>query len=67
MFEAFVLACLISHPHVCVTLQDMYGPYEEEEQCVVRTEEIAFEVPTYMPNYYVRSVKCVDMDDKVKI
>ena len=45
----------------------MYGPYEEEKQCIVRTKEIAFEVPTYMSNYYVRSFKCVNMDDKVKI
>jgi|TARA_R100001129_G_scaffold170789_1_gene140530 hypothetical protein len=61
MYELFVLACLISKPDMCVTLKDLYGPYEKHDRCLARAHEIAIGMPIHMPDYYPRSYKCIDM------
>ena len=47
MYELFVLACLISNPTKCVTLEDLYV--------------ISSEIPEYLPQYYAKAYKCLDM------
>ena len=61
MYELFVLACFVTKPDICVTLKDLYGPYQEHDKCLTRAYEIATEMPIHMPEYYARSYKCVDM------
>ena len=66
MFEAFVLVCLIGTNNVCHTLEDLEGPYKTEKQCVKRADEIAVELPSYMPNYYALKYKCMVEEGKLK-
>ena len=61
MYELFVLACLTASNNMCVTLKDLYGPYDSHDKCLSRAYEIAVGMPTHMPDYYPRSYKCVDM------
>ena len=32
MFEAIILACLMSQPDMCITAEDARGPYQTEEE-----------------------------------
>lgn len=61
MYELFVLACLVSNPNKCVTLQDLYSPHDTHDKCLTRAYVIGQEMPIYMPHYYPKSYKCIDM------
>ena len=67
MYELFVLACLVSNPQQCLTLQDLYSPHDTHDKCLARAYVISQEMPTYMPHYYAKSYKCFDMKDADKI
>jgi len=40
MFYAFVLACVLGRPDMCIEAVDERGPYRTEEECVARVNEI---------------------------
>ena len=61
MYELFVLACLISNPTQCVTLEDLYSPHKTHDKCLARAYEIASEMPSYVPQYFPKAYKCLDM------
>ena len=61
MYELFVLACLTASNNMCVTLKDLYGPYDSHDKCLSRAYEIAKGMPIHMPMYYPKSYKCLDM------
>ena len=65
MYELFVLACLISNPTQCVTLEDLYSPHKTHDKCLARAYEIASEMPSYVPQYFPKAYKCLDMEKKV--
>jgi hypothetical protein len=67
MFELFVLACLISNPQQCLTLQDLYSPHATHDKCLARAYVIAREMKEYMPHYFAKSYKCFDMRNADKI
>ena len=62
MYELFVLACLISNPTKCVTLEDLYSPHKTHDKCLARAYEIASEMPSYVPQYFPKAYKCLDME-----
>ena len=62
MYELFVLACLISNPTQCVTLEDLYSPHKTHDKCLARAYEIASEMPSYVPQYFPKEYKCLDME-----
>ena len=69
MYELFVLACLISNPTQCVTLEDLYSPHKTHDKCLARAYEIASEMPSHLPDYYAKSYKCLNLEtegDKIK-
>ena len=61
MYELFVLACLMQQPNMWVTLKDLYSPHPTHDKCLARAYVIAQEMPTYVPHYFPRSYKCIDM------
>jgi hypothetical protein len=64
MYELFVLACLISNPKQCVTLQDLYSPHDTHDKCLARAYEITQEMPDYIPHYFPKAYKCLDMEEE---
>jgi len=48
---------------VCHTLKDLEGPYETKQECIVRTYEMAADLPDYMPMFQALKYKCFK-DDK---
>ena len=69
MYELFVLACLVSNPQQCLTLQDLYSPHATHDKCLARAYEIAQGIPVHMPMYFPKSYKCLNMEtegDKIK-
>ena len=56
MYELFVLACLISNPTQCVTLEDLYSPHKTHDKCLARAYEIASEMPIYVPQYFPKHI-----------
>lgn len=66
MYKLFVLACLITNPKDCLTLQDLYGPYLTHDKCLARAYVIAKEMPIHMPYYFPKSYKCLDMESEGK-
>ena len=67
MYELFVLACLVSNPQQCLTLQDLYSPHDTHDKCLARAYVISQEIPLYLPKYFAKSYKCFDMKDADKI
>ena len=67
MYELFVLACLISNPNQCITLQDLYSPHNTHDKCLARAYGISHEMKNYMPHYFAKSYKCFDMKDADKL
>lgn len=70
MYELFVLACLMNSPNKCITLKDLYSPHTTHDKCLARAYVIAKEMPSYIPEYFPKSYKCLDMDEegsKIKI
>jgi|TARA_Y100000289_G_C3888445_1_gene132609 hypothetical protein len=61
MYELFVLACLMANPNQCITLVDLYSPHETHDKCLARAYVIAQEMPEYVPHYFPKSYKCIDM------
>jgi len=61
MYELFVLACLLSNPTQCVTLKDLYSPHDTHDKCLTRAYVISHEIPEYLPQYYAKAYKCLDM------
>lgn len=58
MFTPFILVCHMMSQQ-CVTLQDVRGPYETEEQCVKRVDEMAEGIQESLPFQRVMKFKCV--------
>ena len=67
MFEAFVLVCMIGNANLCHTLQDLEGPYETRQECVVRTYEMAADLPEYMPMFQALKYKCFEDKEYNKV
>ena len=62
MYELFVLACLMSDPNKCTTLADLHSPHKTHDKCLARAYEIASEMPSYVPQYFPKAYKCLDME-----
>ena len=48
MFEAFILVCAVNinqeiDTNMCIDLADYWGPYKTEENCNIRTNQMASE------------------------
>ena len=41
MFEALVMACVLMSDSDCIVFSDTRGPYQTEEQCISRVQEMA--------------------------
>ena len=67
MFEAFVLVCMIGNSDVCHTLKDLEGPYKTKQECIVRTYEMAADLPDYMPTFQALKYKCFEDKDSDKM
>ena len=69
MFEAFVLVCMIGNSNICHTLQDLEGPYKTRQECIVRTYEMAADLPDYLPMFQALKYKCFEdkESDKMRI
>ena len=67
MFEAFVLVCMIGDSNVCHTLKDLEGPYETKQECIVRTYEMAADLPDYMPMFQALKYKCFEDKEYNKV
>jgi len=57
MFEALVLACLISNPNECYEFVDTRGPYITRSSCIKRTKEMRDSILT-MPDFNPQAFKC---------
>jgi hypothetical protein len=40
MFKAIIVACHIANPNNCIIITDERGPYDTEEKCQARIEEM---------------------------
>ena len=51
MFEAIVLFCAIgvTDPNQCITAEDTRGPYETQEECYGRVQEMITGISMMMP------------------
>lgn len=58
MFEAVVLVCYLGLSSDCKELRDTRGPYDTEMLCKQRVDEIASELPDYLPAYQAMGYKC---------
>ena len=69
MFEAYVLVCMIGNSNICHTLKDLEGPYKTKQECIVRTYEMAADLPDYMPMFQALKYKCFEdkESDKMRI
>jgi len=65
MFEAWVLACLLSTPKDCFEFQDTRGPYETRKECYERTIEMR-EVIQSMPDYRPQAFKCKEIVEELE-
>ena len=41
MFEALVMACVLMSDSECIVFSDTRGPYQTDEQCISRVQEMA--------------------------
>lgn len=64
MYELFVLACLMTDPNKCTTLADLHSPHETHDKCLARAYVIASELHTYMPDYFPKAYKCLDIEEE---
>jgi len=64
MYELFVLACLMKSPDKCITLKDLYSPHDTHDKCLARAYEITQEMPDYIPHYFPKAYKCLDMEEE---
>jgi len=67
MFEAFVLVCMIGDSNICHTLQDLEGPYKTRQECIVRTYEMAADLPDYLPMFQALKYKCFEDKEYNKV
>jgi len=67
MFEAYVLVCMIGNANLCHTLQDLEGPYETRQECIVRTYEMAADLPEYLPMFQALKYKCFEDKEYNKV
>ena len=49
MFYAFVLACVIGQPDMCLEAVDTRGPYKTHEECLARVDEMVAAMPYMLP------------------
>jgi hypothetical protein len=66
MYLLFVLACFVNNPKECVTLQDLYSPHKSHDKCLARAYVIAKEMRLYMPDYFPKSYKCLNMEKEAE-
>lgn len=58
MFEAFVVVCAVSanleiDQNNCMFLYDEWGPYNTEENCMIRTDQMVDETLNSEMNFYI--------------
>jgi len=51
-------------PDKCITLQDLYSPHDTHDKCLARAYVIAKEMPLYVPKYFPKAYKCLDMEEE---
>lgn len=61
MFQALVLACLISDPTTCWEFENTRHPIKTYEQCVARAMEIATSINERLPNAKAIGWKCIKL------
>ena len=64
MFEAIVLACLMAQPDMCITAEDARGPYQTEEECVMRVHQMVTAMQLTFPVPHVYSYRCQEPTPK---
>jgi len=68
MFTAVIIACHIANTEMCMTITDNRGPYETEERCKARIEEMSEDliglwISQKMPMVF-KITSCVTDDQK---
>ena len=58
MFEAVVLACLMSQPTMCIEAEDERGPYNTEAECVMRVHQMVTTMQMAFPQPHTYRYKC---------
>ena len=58
MFEAVVLACLMSQPNMCIEAEDARGPYDTEAECVMRVHQMVTAMQLTFPQPHTYKYKC---------
>tara|TARA_R100000734_G_C3312708_1_gene103807 strand:- start:838 stop:1056 length:219 start_codon:yes stop_codon:yes gene_type:complete len=64
MFTAILFVCSLIDQTNCYKLVDNRGPYETEEKCLTRVEEMINDIPNVLPHY--RTVRFTCNNDKGK-
>ena len=64
MFEAVVLACLMSQPDMCIKAEDARGPYQTEEECVMRVHQMVTAMQITFPVPHIYRFKCREPEAK---
>ena len=64
MFEAVVLACLMSQPNMCIEAEDSWGPYETEAECVTRVHQMVTTMQMAFPQPHTYRYKCKEPEAK---
>jgi hypothetical protein len=64
MFEAIILACLMSQPDMCITAEDARGPYQTEEECVMRVHQMVTAMQLTFPVPHTYRYKCREPEAK---
>jgi len=61
MFEAWVLVCVAPAMQECFFAQDSYGPYAEEEKCVIRAYEMRQQIVNNLPMHIPVDYRCLKL------
>ena len=64
MFEAVVLACLMSQPTMCIEAEDERGPYKTEAECVMRVHQMVTTMQMAFPQPHTYRYKCKEAEAK---
>ena len=66
MFTAVIIACHIASADMCMTITDNRGPYQTEERCKERIDEMAYDLiglwPTHRMPMVFKMTSCLKGD-----
>ncbi len=66
MFTAVIIACHVASADMCMTITDNRGPYETEERCKERIDEMAYDLmglwTTYRMPMIFKMTSCLTGD-----